>query len=67
MAKVAKLVCMSFMTRIIVEDTFTEEQELEMIADIVRQRVVDQVMNDGIGDHLESIEIDEECPYQEGE
>ena len=67
MAKVAKLVCISLMTRVIVEDNLTEEEELNQIADQVRTRCVDKIMNDGIGDHLESIELDDECPYEEGE
>ena len=63
MAKVAKLICISLMTRVIVEDNLTEEQELEEIAEQVKPAFVDKIMNDGIGDHLESIELDEECPY----
>jgi len=63
MAKVAKLVCISLMTRVIVEDNLTEDQELEAIADQVRTACIDKIKNDGIGDHLESIEPDEECPF----
>jgi len=63
MAKVAKLVCMSLMTRVIVEDNLSEDEELEAIAEQVRIACVDKIMNDGIGDHLESIEEDTECPY----
>lgn len=63
MAKVAKLVCLSLMTRVIVEENLTEDQELEAIAAQVRSQCVDKIMNDGIGDHLESIELDEECPF----
>ena len=63
MAKVAKLVYISLMTRVVVEDNLTEDEELEAIADQVRVQCVDKIMNDGIGDHLESIELDEQCPF----
>lgn len=63
MAKVAKLVCLSLMTRVIVEDGLDDDAELEAIADQVRANCIDKLRNDGIGDHLESIELDEECPF----
>lgn len=63
MAKVAKLVCVSLMTRVIIEDNLTEEQELNEIAKQAKSAFVDKIMNDAIGDHIESIEEDEECPY----
>ena len=63
MAKVAKLVCISLMTRVIVEEGLSEEDELNVIANQVRAACVEKIMNDGIGDHLESIEEDTECPY----
>jgi hypothetical protein len=61
--RVAKLVMVSLMTRVIVDDNLTEEQELEQIAEQAKAAFVDKIMNDGIGDHLESIEDDEECPF----
>ena len=61
--RVAKLVMVSLMTRVIVDDNLTEEQELEEIAEQAKAAFVDKIMNDGIGDHLESIEDDEECPF----
>jgi len=61
--RVAKLVMVSLMTRVIVDDNLTEEQELEEIAEQTKAAFVDKIMNDGIGDHLESIEDDEECPF----
>lgn len=63
MAKVAKLVCISLMTRVIVEDNLSEDEELTAIAEQVRTNCIDKIKNDGIGDHLESIELDEECPF----
>lgn len=63
MAKVAKLVMVSLMTRVIVDDNLTEEQELLEIAEQVKPVFVDKIMNDEIGDNIESIELDEECPF----
>ena len=63
MGKVAKLVCVSLMTRVIVEDGLSEEDELAEIAEQVKPQFVDKIMNDGIGDHLESIVDDTECPF----
>lgn len=63
MAKVAKLVCLSLMTRVLVEDGLSEEAELDAIADQVRSQCIDKIKMDGIGDHLESIELDEGMPF----
>lgn len=56
--KVAKLVCASFMTRVIVEHDATDE---EIIA-AAKPNIAAVVWTD-LGDNLESIEDDEECPY----
>jgi hypothetical protein len=61
--RVAKLVMVSLMTRVIVDDNLTEEQELEQRAEQAKAAFVDKIMNDGLGDHLESIEDDEDCPF----
>ena len=58
MAKTAKLVAVSFMTRVVVCDTATEE---EIWAAAV-PRLIDALRNDGL-DNLEFIEEDTECPY----
>jgi len=63
MGKIAKLIGVSLMVRVIVEDNLSEEEELDAIATNVRKKCVDQILNDGIGDHIESIEEDEECPF----
>lgn len=63
MAKVAKLVCVSLMTRVIVEDGLSEDDELDAIAGQARTNFIDKLTNDALGDHLENIELDEECPY----
>ncbi len=60
--KVAKLVCISLMTRVIVEDTATEEQILE-IARPNFQYKLDIEMSENI----ESIADDTEMPYEVGE
>jgi len=58
MSKIAKLVCVSLMTRVIVDESATEEQILEQ----AKSHFTDKI-NTEIGEHVESIEDDEECPY----
>jgi hypothetical protein len=58
MAKVAKLVLVSFMTRVVVEDTATED---EIIA-ASRSNFAKKVQTE-LGDNIEEINDDEECPY----
>jgi len=57
MRKVAKLVAYSFMTRVVVDEDATED-------DIIRatKRMINEKVNLELGEHLESIEDDEECP-----
>ena len=62
MAKIAKLVMVSLMTRVIVEDTASEEE----ILNEARGRFHNIVEND-LSENLESIEDDTECPYEDGE
>jgi len=57
----AKLVKVSLMTRVVVEDEASEETILEA----AKSQLVDKVMND-LGDNVEEIEDDEEMPYGEG-
>ena len=60
--KVAKLVSCSLMTRVIVDENATKD-------DIIRtskHRFVN-IVNESLGDNIETIEDDEECPYEEGE
>jgi hypothetical protein len=59
MAKVAKLVCFSLMTRVIVDENATED---EIIA-ACYPKIQDKIDNRELGDNLESIEEDEEVPY----
>lgn len=62
MAKVAKLVLVSFMTRVIVEDTATEEEILEASKYRFHEKVRDELL-----DNLDEIKDDTECPYIDGE
>lgn len=59
MKKVAKLVCVSLMTRIVVDENATEEQMMEL----ARPQLIEKLQEDGLLDHVESIEDDEECPF----
>lgn len=59
----AMLVMASFMTRVVVEDNATEEEIILSAHDNFR----DVINNGTIGDNIESIEIDDECPYNEEE
>lgn len=56
--KVAKLVYVSLMTRVVVDENATDEEILEKC----KVHFIDKIENE-IFDHLESIEDDEECPY----
>lgn len=58
MAKVAKLVSISLMTRVVVEDTATEEE----ILTLTRPRFIEKIRTD-LEDNIISIENDTECPY----
>lgn len=58
MAKVAKLVCFSLMTRVIVDENATED---EIIA-ACYPKIQDKIDNRELEDNIESIEDDEEVP-----
>lgn len=58
MAKVAKLVMVSMMTRIVVEENATDEQMLEASKPAFLMKI-----NTEIGEHLERIIDDTECPF----
>ena len=58
MAKVAKLVLVSLMTRVIVEDTATDEEILAIARPKFHAIVENELM-----ENLESIADDTECPY----
>jgi hypothetical protein len=58
--KVAKLVIVSLMTRVIVEEG-TSETDILIQA---QQKFIDKIENE-IHEHLESIEDDVECPFDE--
>jgi hypothetical protein len=58
MKKVAKLVTVSFTTRMIVDESASENEIIELS----KARFINKV-NSEISEHIESIEDDEECPY----
>jgi len=58
MAKVAKLVYVSFLTRVVVEDTATDDE----ILDIARPKFIDKVRTE-LHENLEEIINDTEVPY----
>lgn len=58
MPKIAKLVTVSLVTRVIMEDSATDEQIME----VAKPRFVDKITTE-LGEHLESIDDDTECPY----
>ena len=58
MTKVAKLVLVSLMTRVVVDENATDEQ----ILDAARPNFIEKV-NTELGENLEEITNDTECPY----
>lgn len=56
--KVAKLVYVSLVTRVIVDENATDEQILEA----AKSHFIEKVETE-LGEHLEEIIDDEECPY----
>jgi hypothetical protein len=60
--RVAKLVYVSIGTRIIVDDTDDEETIMKK----ARPQLVKALQEDGLLDHVESIEDDEEIPFGKG-
>lgn len=62
MGKVAKLVTVSFITRVVVDDTMIDEDILEFCKDNFIEKVSWE-----LSENLESIIDDDECPYKLGE
>ena len=58
MAKTAKLVTVSLITRVVVDDTATDDDIIQQS----KQKFIDTI-NSSLGDHIEDIEDDDECPY----
>lgn len=56
--KVAKLVCVSLMTRVIVDASASEIEILEIAKNQFNEKIDYE-----LSEYLESIEDDEECPY----
>ena len=58
MSKVAKLVSVSLITRVIVDENATEEQILNEAKDSFLDKIYRE-----LGEHVEDIADDTECPY----
>jgi hypothetical protein len=58
MSKVAKLVSVSLMTRVIVDENASESEILELAGIKLSEKIQNELT-----EHLESIEDDIECPY----
>lgn len=61
MALVAKLVSIVLITRVVVEEDATDEQ----IVDASRARFLEKVHDTSLGENIEEIKDDTECPYDE--
>lgn len=59
MAKVAKLVVTTFITRVVVD----ENTSLEEIAERITPKLLDKINNNEVAENIETILPDEECPY----
>ena len=57
MSKVAKIVCVSLMTRVIVDEDATDEQ----IAELAKGKFIEKIEGELL-ENLEEIYYDEECP-----
>ena len=58
MTKVAKLVTISLMTRVIVDENATDEQ----IVEAAKSKFIEKINNEAL-ENLEDIVEDTECPY----
>ena len=58
MTKVAKLVYYSFVTRVVVDEDATDEQIIQASRDNMLEKI-----NNELGENLEEIIDDEECPH----
>lgn len=60
MSKKAKLVTISLMTRVIVDEDATDEQ----ILDAAKSNFLDKINNNELMENLDEIVDDNECPYE---
>lgn len=58
MTKIAKLVCVTLMTRVIVDENADEQTIMELAIPKLSEKLMDEPF-----EHIESIENDEVCPY----
>jgi uncharacterized protein (UPF0212 family) len=61
MAKVAKLVSVTLMTRVIVDESASEMDIMELAIPKLCEKLMDEPF-----EHIEDICDDEECPYEPG-
>jgi hypothetical protein len=59
MARVAKVVTISLMTRVIVDENATDEQ----IVDAAKSKFIEKINNNELMENLEDIVEDTECPF----
>jgi hypothetical protein len=57
--KVAKLVVVSFITRVIVDENATDMEIIEA----AKPRILEKIHKNEIGENLEEIMDDKECPF----
>jgi hypothetical protein len=62
MSKVAKLVTVTFVTRVVVDENASDEQIFEAARPQLKQKAAEEMF-----ENLEEIKDDTECPYVEGE
>lgn len=58
MNKVAKIVCVSLMTRVVVDENATDEQIVELAKGKFKEKIEGELL-----ENLEEIYDDEECPF----
>ncbi len=63
MAKVAKLVYITLVTRVIVEDNLPQYEMLESVHDELKTKFSMKILNGEISENLEKITLDKVCPY----
>lgn len=61
MGKVAKLVYVSLVTRVVVDENASESDILELAGVKLAEKIQHELT-----EHIESIDDDEECPYDPG-
>lgn len=66
MAKIAKLVTFSFITRVIIDDNISESDQMDQAIEQAKPRIIEKINNDEMYDNFEKMENDTEIPYSKG-